>query len=153
MIESGPTQWNGLNPFDGSLHPYGSSIDSGGHANMYVDYGIILASGGQYRYYSNLVSGTTFQSVYCSGAGCIQMQLTNTGISAMNRLDSGGEGNDASSTWGTVTTKYNTYIQSGTSNSVPWCWNVAAHSGTNNVPSNCFNSGNGQINAWTAKYP
>jgi len=149
FIESGPSRY--YKSGDGSIHPYRTGQNTN-YYYVFVDTNTILANGGNYFYYSNNIGGTSYQSVFCSGAGCEGMVTVNAGVASMDSLDSGGESQDTGAHWGTMWTQDNGYLAVAVGHYDPWCYNTVVHNNTSNTPSACYNAGDGWNDSWWASY-
>jgi len=142
VIESGPTKACDI---DCGLHPYGGWA-IGLVGDDFVDTTLWLGAGLTYRYYSTRLSGTLWNSQFCSGIQCYGMTTGDLLVDKLPYVSSGGESLHMSVHWGSIITsaaKYKAYNESIWRN---WCWTSTWINVTGGTVSACSNW------SWTSSY-
>jgi hypothetical protein len=90
------------------LRPY-FSWQNGTNSGYMPDTLDLLGGGVTYHYYSNRVSGTTWQGVWCYGGGCVQLISVNLSVSVLPKTGIGGETSSTSNSFGSATFSSNQF--------------------------------------------
>lgn len=156
LVEDGPSNFaptlsDGTAPSQG-LRPYAAGIDTNGTYFTRVLTGLTLEDNYVYHYYVNLLSGTTWRMIFCDGVGCYVILDLDVGVTHMDAIEAGGEGSDSASHWGTISQLNHGYFLEGGANYLPWCYQGVVGRGTSNIPSSCYNAGDGWNDSWTVTY-
>lgn len=149
FIESGPTKACDI---DCGLHPYGNWDNASGANHEFVDTSMNLSAGGYYKYYSQRVSGNTWQAVWCYGSPqvCRSMSggVRDLGVSSLPYGASGGESSGAH--WGSITTGQTAqFFYANGSGWINWCYSNAHYQ---NASGASVSSCSAPYYSWTSSY-